>query len=209
MKLEQLSIHDFVNELSSANAAPGGGSAAALCGALGAALSAMVSRLTKGREKFKDMWETMEEVQQKADDLAGLFLNLVQKDTDTYQQVMAAIKLPKETDKEKASRQAAIEESMKKATAIPLETLRASEKLIRIAEKAVECGNPVALSDAGGALQLARTAGAIAAYNVRINLARITDKKFVAEHRREVYETLERMETLFSKVDGYVNSHLI
>jgi len=209
LKLGQLSIHDFVNELSSANAAPGGGSAAALCGALGAALSAMVSRLTKGREKFKDMWETMEEVQQKADDLAGLFLNLAQKDTDTYQQVMAAIKLPKETDEEKASRQAAIEESMKKATAIPLEILRASEKLIRIAEKAVEFGNPVALSDAGGALQLARSSGAIAAYNVRINLARITDKKFVAEHRREVYETLERMETLFSKVDGYVNSHLI
>jgi formiminotetrahydrofolate cyclodeaminase len=208
LKLDQLSVRDFIHELSSAKAAPGGGSVAALCGALGAALSAMVSRLTKGREKFKDMWKTMEEIQQKADDLAGLFLNLVQKDTDTYQQVMAAIKLPRETDEGKASRQAAIEESMKKATAVPLEILRASEKLIGITKKVVECGNPVALSDAGGALQLARTSGAIAAYNVRINLARIEDEKFVAEHRREVDETLERMETLFSKVDGYMNAHL-
>jgi len=209
LKLDQLSVHDFVNELGSANAAPGGGTAAALSGALGAALSAMVSRLTKGRERFKEMWETMEEVQQEADDLAGNFLNLVQKDTDAYKQVMAAIKLPKETDQEKISRQAAIEESMKKAAAVPLESLRASEKLIRIAEKAIKLGNPVALSDAGGALQLARASGAIAAYNVRINLAQITDKAFVVEHKREVDETLERMEALFSKVDGYMNSHLI
>lgn len=208
MKLQQLSIHDFVNELSSANAAPGGGSAAALCGALGAALSAMVSKLTTGRERFKDIWKTMQEIRQESDELAVHFLNLAQEDTDTYKQVMEAIKLPQENDKEKASRHTAIEKSMKKATIIPLETLRASEKLIRIAQKVVEGGNPVAISDAGGALQLARTAGAIAAYNVRINLARITDKNFVAEHKREVDHTLKRMETLFSKVDEYINAHL-
>lgn len=208
MKLNQLSISDFIHELSSAKAAPGGGSVAALCGALGAALSAMVSRLTKGRERFKDIWDTMEKVKEEADDLAGHFLGLVQEDTDTYQQVMAAIKLPKETDEEKESRQAAIEESMKRATAVPMETLRASERLIQLAQEAVEQGNPVALSDAGGALQLARATGAIAAYNVRINLARIIDKKFVAGHNKEVDETLERMGTLFSRVDGYVNAHL-
>jgi len=208
LKLNQLSISDFIHELSSAKAAPGGGSVAALCGALGAALSAMVSRLTKGRERFKDIWDTMEKVKEEADDLAGHFLGLVQEDTDTYQQVMAAIKLPKETDEEKESRQAAIEESMKRATAVPMETLRASERLIQLAQEAVEQGNPVALSDAGGALQLARATGAIAAYNVRINLARIIDKKFVAGHNKEVDETLERMGTLFSRVDGYVNAHL-
>jgi methenyltetrahydrofolate cyclohydrolase len=208
LKLEQLSIHDFVHELSSANAAPGGGSAAALCGALGAALSAMVSKLTTGRARFEDIWKTMQEIRQESDELALHFLNLAQEDADTYKQVIDAIKLPQENDEEKASRQTAIEKSMKKATVIPLETLRASEKLIQIAQKAVEGGNPVAISDAGGALQLARTAGAIAAYNVRINLARIRDKNFVAEHKREVDHTLKRLETLFSKVDEYINAHL-
>ena len=209
LELDQMSIRDFVQELSSANAAPGGGSVAALCGALGAALSAMVSGLTMGREELKDAWEIMEEVKQSADDLAARFLTLVQEDTDAYLQVMAALRLPKETHEQKASRKTAIEESMKRSTRIPLETLRASGKLIRIAQQAVERGNPVAITDAGGAVHLARTAGAIAAYNVRINLSRIKDETFVSEHKKEVDETLKQMEALFAEVDGYINAQLI
>ena len=84
VKLEQLLIHAFVKELASAHPTPGGGSAAALCSALGAALSAMVARLTVGREKFKEVWESMEELRQTADELADRFLTLTQQDTDAY-----------------------------------------------------------------------------------------------------------------------------
>ena len=208
MKLDQLSVRDFVAELGSDNPTPGGGSVAALCGALGAALSAMVSRLTVDREKFKETWPSMEEVKKTADELVARFLDLVQEDTDAYQKVMAAFQLPKETEEEKASRQAAIEEAMKRAATVPLETLRASERLVGIAREAVQGGNPNAITDAGAAVQLANATAVVASYNVRINLSRIKDEAFVAACEKEVDETLKRLETLFADVDGNANIYL-
>lgn len=208
MKLDQLSVRNFVQELGSGNPTPGGGSVAALCGALGAALSAMVSGLTMGREDFKDTQGPMQGIKQTAEELADHFLNLVQEDTDAYQQVIAALRLPKETEEQKASRQAAMQDAMKRAAAVPLETLRASERLIQIAKEAVDQGNPNAITDAGAAVHLARTAAAVAAYNVRINLSGIKDRTFLEESKKEVDKTLERLEILFAEVDGYVNSHL-
>jgi formiminotetrahydrofolate cyclodeaminase len=207
-KLVQLSVRDLVQELSSGNPTPGGGSVAALCGALGAALSTMVSRLTLGREKFKDAWESMEEVRQGADKLSERFLNLVQEDSDVYQQVMAALRLPKETEDHKSSQRAALQKALKRAAMVPLRTLRASEQLIYIAKEAVERGNPNALTDAGTAAYLARTAATVASYNVRINLSGIKDEAFVAKCKKEVEETLERMKTLFADANGYMNAHL-
>ena len=104
MKLENLSIRDFTEELGSANPIPGGGSAAALCGALGAALSAMVSKLTLGKEKYREVWQSMGAVQQAAGPMARHFIELVQRDSDAYQKVMAAMNLPKETEEEKGAR---------------------------------------------------------------------------------------------------------
>lgn len=208
MKLDQLSVRDFVTELGSGNPTPGGGSVAALCGALGAALSAMVSRLTVDREKFKETWPSMEEVKKTADELVARFLDLVQEDTDAYEKVMAAFQLPKETEEEKALRQTAIEEAMKRAATVPLETLRASERLVGIAREAVQGGNPNAITDAGAAVQLANATAVVASYNVRINLSRIKDEAFVAECEKEVDETLKRLETLFADVDGNANIYL-
>ena len=208
MKLDQLSIRDFVRELGSDNPTPGGGSVAALCGALGAALSAMVSGLTVDREKFKETWPSMEEVKKTADDLVARFLDLVQEDSDAYQKVTAAFELPKETEEQNASRQAAIEEAMKWAATVPLETLRASERLVGIAREAVRGGNPNAITDAGAAVQLANATAVVASYNVRINLSRIKDEAFVAASEKEVDETLKRLETLFADVDGNANIYL-
>ena len=208
MKLDQLSVREFITELSSGNPTPGGGSVAGLCGALGAALSAMVANLTVEREKYEQTWKSMEEVKKTAANLSARFLELMQDDSDTYQKVMAAFELPKETDDQKASRQAAIEEAMKKAAAVPLETLRASEKLIRAAGDAVRGGNPNAITDAAAAMQLANTTAVVASYNVRINLSRIKDEAFVAACEKEVDETLKRLETLFADVDGNANIYL-
>ena len=208
MKLDQLSVREFITELSSGNPTPGGGSVAALCGALGAALSAMVASLTVEREKYEQTWKSMEEVKKEAANLSARFLELMQEDSDTYQKVMEAFELPRETDDQQASRQAAIEEAMKKAATVPLETLRASERLIRAARKAVQGGNPNAITDAGAAVQLANATAVVASYNVQINISRIKDQAFVAKCEKEVTEILKRQETLISDVDASANIYL-
>jgi formiminotetrahydrofolate cyclodeaminase len=208
LKLEHLSVRDFTEELGSANPTPGGGSAAALCGALGAALSAMVSRLTLGNEKYREDWQSMGAVQQTADLMTEQFLELVQRDADAYRTVIAAMKLPKKTEEDKAARHKAFQEATKNAAKVPLETLRTSEKLIALTKEAMERGNPNTLTDAGAALQLARTAAVVAAYNVRINLPGLQDEEFVTACKEEVEEALERVESLFLEVAGYVEANL-
>ena len=208
MKLDQLSVREFITELSSGNPTPGGGSVAALCGALGAALSAMVANLTVEREKYEQTWKSMEEVKKAAGDLSARFLELMQEDSDTYQKVITAFELSKETEEQNASREAAIEEAMKQAAAVPLETLRASEELIRAARDAVRGGNPNAITDAAAAVQLANTTAVVASYNVQINISRIKDQAFVERCEKEVTEILKRQEALISDVDGSANIYL-
>lgn len=203
-----MSLRDFVAELGSHSPAPGGGSVAAVCGALGAALSAMVSRLTLGKQKYRDAWQSMEKVQQGSEHLSDHFLWLVQEDTDAYNEVLAAVKLPKETEEQKASRDEALQAASKRAAEIPLHTLRAAEKLILVAKEAVERGNPNTFTDAGAAVQLARTAAIVASYNVQINLPGIRDKKFVEDSKGEVEETLFRINSLSTEVNGYINIQL-
>ena len=208
MKLDQLTVRNFIQELGSDSATPGGGSAAALCGAMGAALSAMVARFTVGREKFRDAWERMEGIKQGSDELAERFLALVQEDTDAYQEVMAALRLPKETNDDRKLRREALQKALKKASSVPLETLRASERLIQIAKEAVEKGNPNTLTDAAAAVHLAHTAATVAAYNVRINLFSLKDDVFVEGCKREVEEILVRIEALLAEADRYVDAQL-
>ena len=208
MKLDELSLRTFIRELSSGSAMPGGGSVAALCGAMGAALSAMVARLTRGRERFRNVWERMERIEETADDLAERFLLLAQEDTEAYREVIAALRLPGEGEEGKSLRDAALQEAVRKAASVPLETLRVSEKLLRMAREAVEHGNPVAVTDAGAAVHLAHAAAVVAAYNIRINLAALKDSAFVEGCKREAGEILERMEPLLAEADGYVNAHL-
>jgi formiminotetrahydrofolate cyclodeaminase len=208
VKLDQLSVQEFIAELSSGNPTPGGGSVAALCGALAAALSTMVANLTVDREKYGQTRKSMEEVRMTAATLSTRFLALMQEDSDTYQKVMAAFELPRETEAQITSRQAAIEEAMKKAAAVPLETLRASEELIRVARDAVRGGNPNAITDAAAAVQLANTTAVLASYNVQINISRIKDEAFVAKCEKELTEILKRQEALLSDVDGSANIYL-
>jgi formiminotetrahydrofolate cyclodeaminase len=208
LKLAQLTVRNFIQELGSSSATPGGGSTAALCGAMGAALSAMVARFTGGREKFRDAWERMEGIKQGSDELAKRFLALVQEDTDAYQEVIAALRLPKETEDDQRIRREALQRAMRKASIVPLETLRASERLIQMAKDAVEQGNPNTLTDAAAAVHLAHGAATVAAYNVRINLSSITDDAFVEGCRREVEEILVRIEILLAEADRYVDARL-
>jgi glutamate formiminotransferase/formiminotetrahydrofolate cyclodeaminase len=208
VKLTELSVRDFIAELGAGTPTPGGGSVAALCGALGSALAAMVARLTLGKERFRDGWAAMEKVREAADELAMSFLDLVQEDTEAYQGVLASLRLPKGTDQEKGSRQTALQDALKRAASVPLETLRASERLADLAKAAVEKGNPSALTDADAALHLARAAAGIAAANVKVNAADIVDDRFVDECMSEVEERVRRVAALVEAGNGYVNSLL-
>ena len=208
LKLDQLTVRSFIKKLGSGSATPGGGSAAALCGAMGAALSAMVARFTGGREEFRDVWERMEGIKQGSDEVAERFLALVQEDTDAYQEVLKALQLPRDSERKKAIRGEAFQKAMKKASSVPLETLHVSERLIQMAKEAVEQGNPNTITDAAAAVHFAHAAATVAAYNVRINLSNLKDDVFVEGCRREVEEILERIEILLAEVDEYVNGQL-
>jgi glutamate formiminotransferase/formiminotetrahydrofolate cyclodeaminase len=208
MKLADLSMSEFVRELASVSPAPGGGSVAALCAGLSAALCAMVARLTLGKEKYRAGWQDMETLIQQADPLAERFVVLMDADTDAYNQVVAAMRLPRETVEEKAVRKTAMELASRKAAEVPLETLKNTLKLADYVIDAVEKGNVNCITDAGTAAQLVRTAAYAAAYNVRINLAGIADPVFVANCRAEVNRILTSINASIDEVEQKVDSAL-
>lgn len=208
MKLVSLSIQEFVEKLAEGTPAPAGGSAGALCGALGAALCSMVSDLTIGRESLKPAWEEMKSVGEEARALAGRYLDLVDDDAASYEKVIAARRLPRKTEVEKNTRLAALEKAFMAATLVPLEGLRAAERLMRVARSAVERGNPNTVSDAGAALRFARAAADVAVANVRVNLLSIGDNTFVGECRREMSEIMRSIDLLYAEAVKYLDLQL-
>ena len=190
MELTDLNVTSFLDELASDSAAPGGGSVAALGGALGAALAAMVARLTVGKEKYRNHWVSMEQLRDAADALRKRFLDLMRQDAASFNAFMDAMKLPKETEAQKADRSCAMQGALLQAARIPLETVRAAGEMARLARQAVEHGNPNAVTDAGTAALFARATALAAAYNVRANLLALKDQEIVNRFRRDLDQAL-------------------
>ncbi len=207
-QFRELPVFRYVEEVASPNPTPGGGSVAALCGALGAALSAMVAGITLKREKFKDAWNSMEKIRGEAEELSEIFLRLAEDDSKAYLRVLAAYGLPKGTEAEKAARQANLQEAFKKAAEVPLQTLRVVERLMRGVEKTIKEGNPNALNDAGAAAYIARAAGIIALQNIQTNLFNIRDASFVREYEEGTRELMENIDGLFFRADAMVRERL-
>ena len=193
MKFEEMTVGAFIDELASNSPAPGGGSVAALCGSLASGLTSMVGNLTVGKEKYKDNWAAMEKVFKESETLRAEFVKLMNDDTDSFNVFMAAMKMPKESDEQKAARKAAMAEASKTATDVPLRTLEACAKAAKLACEAASFGNPNAASDAGSAALLADSAGKAASYNVRINLPGVKDEVFAAECRARMAKALEEI----------------
>lgn len=170
--------------------APGGGSVAALAGALGAALAGMVANLTIGKEKYAESWAAMEEMEPKAKALSEKLLVAITEDSESFNLYMDALKLPKETDEEKAIRRQAMQDGLKAAALVPLNTAKLAYEVMDYAELAIAKGNPNAVTDGKTALMLARTAVLAAGYNVKINLDSIKDEEFVAKLSEEL-KTIE------------------
>jgi len=208
MKLTEMRCVDFIKGLADSSPAPGGGSAAALAGALAGSLTGMVARLTLGKEKHRESWEAMERVRDEADSLARELLDLVDLDTEAYNQVVAAFKLPKDSPAQREAKQEAIQAATLRAAEVPLATLRAVEKLTGPAGRALELGNPNCLTDAGVAAQLLRTAALGAGYNVRINLSGLKDKDLRLSLAREVEELTGRVRAETARLERLVEDKL-
>jgi len=189
--LVSMDLGEFTSELASDSPAPGGGSVAALCGAIGASLSSMVAHLTYGKKAFSDRRPAMNEIAEKAHELRTFFLDAIDRDTDAFNDVLAARRLPKKTDAEIAAREAAMEKADQDAIRVPLGVLKAALPCMDLARGVVESGNPASLSDAGvaGLTALAGAEGAY--YNVLINLQGADETPFATEARREGDEAIE------------------
>lgn len=186
-------VRDFADELSMDSPAPGGGSVAALCGALSAGLSSMVANLTVGKKGYEKAAEALNAAALRAQALKDEYLALVDRDTEAFNAVMDALRLPKATEEQARERDAAVEAATRQATLVPLRTLEAALELCELADQAAREGNRNSLSDAGVAALAARAAAEGAYYNVRINLPGIKDEDFkvrtaarAADLRRQV-----------------------
>ena len=194
--LVEKKIDEFTDVLSTDAPAPGGGSVAALCGALSGALASMVAALTHGKKGYEEHFEHMEHVGVEAQKIKDEFLADVDRDTEAFNKVMDAWRLPKKTDEEKAARQQAIEEATKEATLVPFGVLERTEKAAELARTVVEKGNENSVSDAAVAALTARTAAEGAFLNVKINLPGIEDENF----KKDI---LERAEKIRARVVGH------
>ncbi len=170
-------VSGFADELSSDSPAPGGGSVAALAGALSAALSAMVGNLTHGRKGQEEVWEAMSRLAATAQRHKAWYLAAVDRDTEAFNRVMAAGRGRAKTEDEKAAKTERVRQANRGATAVPLEVLQGCGRLLELAREMAASGNPNSLSDAGVAAWCARTCAEGAWYNVLINLAGLADDR--------------------------------
>ena len=183
MKLAEMTVTQFADVLASEAPAPGGGSTAALAGALGAALTAMVCRLTEGRKKYEEFEAHVLEVKEKATALQAKFIDVMDRDTEAFMVISNAYGMPKATDEEKAARSAAIQAGLVKSTETPMEMMELSAETIALTESLLGKFNTASASDLGvGALTL-RTAVQGAWLNVLINIGSLKDKELAENYR--------------------------
>lgn len=174
----QVTIKTYLDRLASAEPEPGGGSVAALVGALGAGLITMVTCLTLGKEKFASVQDDMALLRIDAEKVRCELEELVTLDARAYGAVAAAMKLPRDTEGQKQERTRVLQEALRGAADVPLRVAEAAVAVSRLSLTGAEKGNPNAVSDAGVAVILADAAAQSAALNVKINLAWIDDEDF-------------------------------
>jgi glutamate formiminotransferase/formiminotetrahydrofolate cyclodeaminase len=177
---------DFVDEVSRDTPAPGGGSVAALAGALGAALAGMVANLSVGRGEFDAHYEELCELADRAQAVKDALVRGVDEDTRAFDSVLEALRLPKDTEEQKAERSRLIQSGYQQATLVPLATVAACLDALRLCHRMAALADPEMISDVGAGALIAQAGARAAGYNVRINLRHIKDRDFVERTRTEL-----------------------
>jgi methenyltetrahydrofolate cyclohydrolase len=198
------SIQTFLDDLASERPTPGGGGAAALCGAIGAALVSMVANLTIGKKNYEAVWEDLAAVNAKAEALRAELTRAIEEDVVAFNAVMGANGLPRGSDEEKAKRTSAIQAALKDATLAPSRAVKACFEVIRLSASAAEKGNLNVISDAGVAVLAANAGLRSAALNVLVNAKAIKDRDFaekqIAEVNALLAEAAETTESVYQTV---------
>ncbi len=211
MNLSEMTVADFTELLGSDAPAPGGGSSAALSGALGAALTAMVACLTRSKKKYAEIAGFAFEIETKENELRRELLRVMNRDTEAFLAVSAAFSLPKDTDEEKAVRSAAIQQAMKGCTETPMTMMRLCSEALTLTEALIEHGfNENAASDLGVAALSLKTGLQGAWLNVLINLGSIKDADFCSSCRAEgealLAKALPTADRIYARILEQVNA---
>jgi len=195
---EQDGIRQYLDGLASGESTPGGGSATALAGALGAALGSMVANFTVGKEKYADVDAEMRQALERTEELRAQLTELMEADEEVYGKVSEAYKLPKDTDEQQAGRTKALQEALKGAAEVPLAVARCCFEVLKLSVDLAQKGNAYLVTDAGVAARLADAALHSAWLNVEINLGSIKDQAFCDERRAALGDMTEQGKTILA-----------
>ncbi len=206
--MKDLKIFQFLERLSTGEPIPGGGSASALAGALSASLLCMVANLTTGKSGYEDVQKEVDEIRKRAEAFRRRLLDAVEEDSQAFEQVISAFRLPKDTEAERQKRGRFIQEAYKRAAQTPLEVSQISLELLDLCEAMVEKGNISAVSDAGVAFYLADATIRGGLMNVRINLGALTDETYQKATTRIVDEIEKRGNVLKQRIQDLLVSKL-
>ncbi len=207
-KLVDLTVKEFTETTASEAPAPGGGSVSAYMGALGAALATMVANLSSHKRGWDDRWEEFSNWAEKGKEKYVELLHLIDEDTNAFNKIMDAFKLPKNTKEEKAERKKAIEEATKFAIEIPFKVMKTAYESMDIIKAMAEIGNPNSVSDAGVGALAARSAVKGAFLNVKINASGLEDKEWLDKILKEAKEIEKMAEEKEKEILDIVNSKI-
>lgn len=212
MKLVDLKVIDFIKEVDSASPAPGGGSVSALSSSLGASLARMVGHLTVNKKKYaelsNDIKNKFEDSFNKLSVINEELIKLIDEDTENFNNLMTAMKMPKESDEEKLLRKKKMKEAAIQATNTPLKILELSLKILRELHIFIEHGNKNALSDVGVAALLAEAGGKGAILNVKINISSIEDENIILDFKAKCAEGLAEIDTISKSIKNKIDALL-
>jgi formiminotetrahydrofolate cyclodeaminase len=203
-----ITITNFLERLSSDAPTPGGGSVAALAGALSCSLTSMVGNLTEGKKNYEEYWKESKRIIEEAKNLKDDFLSLFYEDMEVFTKLMATFGLPRGTEDEKKKRNEAIQQATKKAIEVPLNVMRKSKRAAELALAMANIGNLNAISDTGIAGELALAACRSASFNVLINLNFLTDSKYSESTEEEHKEILKAVESLHKQITSLVRKKI-
>ena len=207
-KLSSLSLTDFANETSSESPAPGGGSISAYCGTLAASLTTMVANLSSHKRGWDDRWEFFSDWAKKGLDIQNELIDLVDKDTDAFNQIIESIRLPKVTEEEIKKRNEAISKATKNAILVPLSIMEKAYDCMKITKEMALHGNPNSISDAGVASLCAIAAIKGGLLNVKINCKDFDDLKFIESINKKTDTIIKKSKKLEIEIMNIVEEKL-
>ncbi len=203
MYIEQ-TLQTYLDDLASSKPAPGGGSAAAVSGAMAAALAAMVCRLTQGKEKYAAVQDEINALLEQAETLRQRFQQLMAEDIEAYTRLSACFKMPREDDEQRRLRADAIQLCLQQAALVPLEISEKAVQVAMICERVAEIGNANVLSDIGAAAMLAASSGTSAAWMVRVNLKMLKDEAVLESLSKRLSVALDEITSRCQRVTAIV-----